>query len=105
MPPSSAYCVQRSASISSAAARNRRMAASPGLSLPRSCAELVFANNPAPTVAAPPASRPLFIKERRSTERVVLLTDCFIDLPADCLDFKLAFFRSLVYLRPANQER
>src|SRR5580704_6995453 len=61
--------------MSSAAARNRRMAISPGLSLPRSCARagVPFANKPAPIVAAPPARRPLFIKERRSTERLVLL--------------------------------
>src|ERR1700727_1061780 len=69
--------------ISSAAARKRRMAASPGLSLPRSCAraEVPFANKPAPTVAAPPARRPLFIKERRSTGRIVLLTGFFIVAP------------------------
>src|SRR6202046_4162293 len=83
IPPSSAYWVQRSASMSSAAARNRRMAASPGLSLPRSCAraEVPFANKPAPTAAAPPARRPLFIKERRSTGRIVLLTGFFIVAP------------------------
>src|SRR5271155_4116399 len=83
IPPSSAYCVQRSDSISSAAARNRRIAASPAPSLPRSCAraEVPFANKPAPTAAAPPARRPLFIKERRSTERLVLLTGFFIIAP------------------------
>src|SRR5277367_4781038 len=66
--------------MSSAAARNRRMAASPGLSLPRSCARagVPFANKPAPTAAAPPARRPLFINERRSTGRWVLLTGFFM---------------------------
>src|SRR6202789_2325889 len=103
MPPNSAYCVQRSDSISSAAARNRRMAASPGLSLPRSCAEVVFASNPTPTVAAPPASRPLFIKERRSTERVVLLTDFFmIYLLLHGFQPGL-LFKSLVQHRPGKQ--
>src|SRR5277367_6934951 len=83
IPPNSAYCCQRSDSISSAAARNRRMAISPGLSLPRSCARagVPFANKPAPTAAAPPARRPLFIKERRSTGSLVLLTGFFIVAP------------------------
>src|SRR5271169_5239114 len=69
--------------MSSAAARNRRMAISPGLSLPRSCAwaGVPFADKPAPTAAAPPARRPLFIKERRSTGRIVLLTGFFIVAP------------------------
>src|SRR5580698_10103823 len=74
IPPSSAYCVQRSDSISSAAARKRRMATSPALSaeLAADCAraKVAFANKPAPT-AAPPARRLLFIKERRSTERLM----------------------------------
>jgi hypothetical protein len=33
-----------------------------------------LANKPAPTAAAPPVRRPLFIKERRFTGRLVLLT-------------------------------
>src|SRR5271170_7780330 len=73
IPPSSAYCVQRSDSINSAAARNRRMATSPALrDCPFDCAraKVAFANKPAPT-AAPPARRLLFIKERRSTERLL----------------------------------
>src|ERR1700691_4424143 len=73
IPPSSAYCVQRSDSISSAAARNRRMATSPWLRdrLPDCArAKVAFANKPAPT-AAPPARRLLFMKERRSTERLM----------------------------------
>jgi hypothetical protein len=59
------------------------MAISPGLSLPRSCARagVPFANKPTPTVAAPPARRPLFIKERRSTGRLVLLTGFFMFAP------------------------
>jgi hypothetical protein len=81
------------------------MAASPGLSLPRSCAEDLFANNPTPTVAAPPASRPFFTKERRSTERVVVLTDFFMVYPADWLDFTLAFYsEALITIGSANQE-
>src|ERR1700733_14059186 len=84
IPPSSAYCIQRSDSISSAAARKRRMAASPLLRYPLFCAraEAPLANKPAPTAAAPPVRRPLFIKERRSTGRLVLLTGfSIIDLP------------------------
>src|SRR5208282_444970 len=95
MPPSSAYCVQRSDSISSAAARNWRMAASPFVSGP----ELVFdssevcpdsdvcANSlrPPRTVApamAPPAARLYLRKERRFlvrdglTSRILHLLDC-----------------------------
>ena len=61
--------------MSSAAARNLRIAMSPRGSFPRSWAraEVPFANKPAPTAAAPPVRRPFFIKERRSTERVVVL--------------------------------
>src|ERR1700733_14895465 len=84
MPPSSAYCTHRSDSISSAAARKRRMAASPLLRYPLLCAraEVPWANKPAPTAAAPPVRRPLFINERRSTGRLVLLTGfSIIDLP------------------------
>src|SRR5208282_2550762 len=73
IPPSSAYCVHRSASISSAAARNWRMATSPAPREPPPCAraKVAFVNKPAPTTAAPPARRLPFIKERRSTERLV----------------------------------
>src|SRR5580698_5460154 len=72
IPPSSAYCVQRSDSINSAAAKNWRMATSPALRDWPDCAraKVAFANKPAPT-AAPPARRLLFIKERRSTERLM----------------------------------
>src|SRR5580658_11335351 len=73
IPPNSAYWVQRSDSINSAAARNWRMATSPELRVwPPDCAwaKVAFANKPAPT-AAPPARRLLFIKDRRSTERLM----------------------------------
>src|ERR1700677_1376063 len=95
IPPSSAYCVQRSDSISSAAARKRRIATSPASRRP-SCAraEDAFANKPAPTVAAPPASKPLFIKERRSTERFVLFTGFSIVVLPDLIRVKICISRS-----------
>src|SRR5262245_24528362 len=64
MPPSSLYCCQKSVSRISSAARNRRMAASPGVSPP--LASALLANNPNATVPAPAAS-PLRKKERRPT--------------------------------------
>src|SRR5580700_3124826 len=69
IPPSSAYCVQRSDSISSAAARNWRMATSPGLRESPDCARAkgALASKLAP-ITAPPARSPPFIKDRRSTD-------------------------------------
>src|SRR6266550_2610970 len=68
MPPSSLYCCHKSASMISAAARNRRMSASPTVRLP-CCALAVgaLANSPAPMVPAPTASD-LPKKERRLIE-------------------------------------
>src|SRR5437588_3191491 len=66
-PPSSLYCCQRSLSMISAAARNRRMATSPGVTSPLAFAVGVFSNNPAPMVPAPTASD-LPKKERRLRE-------------------------------------
>src|SRR5262245_12334289 len=69
MPPSSLYCCHKSASMSSAAARNRRMSASPRVRPPRrSVAAVAFANRPAPMVPAPTASD-VPKKERLLTER------------------------------------
>src|SRR6266404_607619 len=65
MPPSSLYCCHKSASMSSAAARNRRMSKSPCVGA--SCCALAvgaLANSPAPIVPAPTASD-LPKKERR----------------------------------------
>src|SRR6266576_508703 len=69
MPPSSLYCSHKSASMSSAAARNRRMSASPRVRPPLEFASLtwavrVLAKSPAPIVPAPTASD-LPKKERR----------------------------------------
>src|SRR5580693_4717909 len=73
-PPSSAYCSQRSVSICSTALRNRKIAMSPfdGL-LELSCgnANALPPMNPAPIVAAPPASTPFFRNDRRFTGRAV----------------------------------
>src|SRR6202034_1619849 len=98
IPPSSAYCVQRSDSISSAAARNRRMATSPELREPVSCvfacarANVPLANSPAPT-AALPARRLPFRKERRSTKLpedfffiFMLQSYCYEFVPTIALD-------------------
>src|SRR5712672_836910 len=65
MPASSLYCRHKSASISSAAAGNRRMSKSPCVAA--SCCALAvgaLANSPAPMVPAPTASD-LPKKERR----------------------------------------
>src|SRR5712672_2685095 len=65
MPASSLYCRHKSASMSSAAARNRRMSKSPCVAA--SCCALAvgaLANSPAPMVPAPAASD-LPKKERR----------------------------------------
>src|SRR5882724_11344964 len=69
MLPSSLYCSHKSASMSSAAARNRRMSASPRVRPPLEFASLtwavrVLAKSPAPIVPAPTASD-LPKKERR----------------------------------------
>src|SRR5262252_10435751 len=68
MPPSSLYCCQKSVSRVSSAARNRRMAASPGVRPPLALsakAGTPAANSPAPTVPAAPTASPLRKKERR----------------------------------------
>src|SRR5882757_5665466 len=64
MPPSSLYCCHKSASMSSAAARNRRISASPRVRPPLARAVGALANSPAPIVPAPTASD-LPKKERR----------------------------------------
>src|SRR5256886_544062 len=64
MPPSSLHCCHKSASISSAAARNRRIALSPAVRPPLALAVEALANSPAPIVPAPTASD-LPKKERR----------------------------------------
>src|SRR5712692_9141429 len=64
MPPSSLYWIQKSASSISAAAANRRRAASPGVRPPLARAVGALANSPAPMVPAPTASD-LPKKERR----------------------------------------
>src|SRR3954451_7143764 len=64
-PPSSLYCFQRSASSSSAAARNLRIATSPaGSASPASAAGVSIRSLPAPRVRAP-AAAPLARKARR----------------------------------------
>src|ERR1700704_3955816 len=68
MPPSSLYCCHKSASMISAAARNRRMSVSP--TVKAACCALAvgaLANSPAPMVPAPTASD-LPKKERRLIE-------------------------------------
>src|SRR5260370_38019906 len=66
IPPSSLYCCHRSVSMISAAARNLRMEASPGVrrpdfsSGPWVTAESRVARSPAPAVAAPAARTPFF---------------------------------------------
>src|SRR6266478_8712733 len=64
IPPSSLYCCHKSASMSSAAARNRRISASPRVRPPLALAVGALANSPAPMVPAPTASD-LPKKERR----------------------------------------
>src|SRR2546428_3688736 len=65
MPASSLYCCQRSVSMISAAARNRRIAASPWVRPPLASASDGSSNRPpAPRLAAPTAA-PLSRKDRR----------------------------------------
>src|SRR5579871_1113482 len=66
IPPSSLYCVQKSTSKASPAARNRKMAASPAVRLLLDCANAFVSSStkPAPTVA-PAAVSPAFRKLRR----------------------------------------
>src|SRR5882672_825090 len=54
-PPNSLYWIQRSVSISSAAARNRRMAASPLVRAPVLCAHAL---EPLPSSSAPMPTAP-----------------------------------------------
>src|SRR5256886_8204253 len=67
MPPSSLYCCHKSASMISAAARNRRISASPRVRPPLALAVGALANSPAPMVPAPTASD-VPKKERRLIE-------------------------------------
>src|SRR5579871_1184093 len=66
IPPSSLYCVQKSTSRASPAARNRKMAASPAVRLLLDCANAFVpcTSKPVPTVA-PAAVSPVFRKLRR----------------------------------------
>src|SRR5579871_3774217 len=66
IPPSSLYCVQKSTSRASPAARNRKMAASPAVRLVLDCANALVpcASKPTPTVA-PAADSPVLRKLRR----------------------------------------
>src|SRR5262245_43296980 len=78
MPPSSLYCCQASVSRISAAARNRRIAASPGVRPPLCAlakATGVLANTPLPMAAAPPNASPVRKKVRR-----LLALDCLVGL-------------------------
>src|SRR6476660_8067800 len=77
IPPSSLYCCHKSASMSSAAASNRRIAASPAVRPPLARAVGALANSPAPMVPAPTASD-LPKKERRLMELFEGLTISFI---------------------------
>src|SRR5581483_1962167 len=82
MPPSSLYCCQRSVSMISAAARNRRIAMSPlvmGPLLSSANTEELFIN-PAPNVAAPVAAKLFFTKERRSTDFFIGSTSFFTEI-------------------------
>src|SRR5882724_6934001 len=73
MPPSSLYCCHKSVSMISAAARNRRMDASPDVRPPLALAVGALANSPAPMVPAPTASD-FPKKERRLIELFTGLT-------------------------------
>src|SRR6185312_4413054 len=83
MPPSSLYCCQASVSRISAAARNRKMAASCGVSGPP-WSSLALADNPNATVPAPTA-RLVCKKDRRvmdpSLAASTLDFDLFVDEP------------------------
>src|SRR5882724_3780135 len=83
MPPSSLYCCHKSASMSSAAARNRRISASPRVRPPLALAARALANSPAPIVPAPTASD-LPKKERRLIKLFVdlLISDSRSTLPS-----------------------
>src|SRR5436305_13226714 len=67
MAPSSLYCCHKSASMISAAARNRRMSASPTVRSTLALAVGALANSAAPMVPAPTASE-VPKKERRLIE-------------------------------------
>src|SRR5580658_4679211 len=84
-PPSSAYCVHRSLSMSSAAARKRRIAMSPCVTGPNwtgACANADNSplNRPVPNVAAPAASIPPFKNERRFEPFLTSVPNRFIKL-------------------------
>src|SRR6266705_217956 len=68
MPPSSLYCIQKSASSFSRAAGKRSIAASPRERLELASAARMLLNSPAPTVPAPRAIV-LLKKERRLMNR------------------------------------
>src|SRR6266567_1004068 len=57
IPPSSLYCCQKSVSRISAAAKKRRIAASPGVRPPLASASDASPSNSAPSAAAPAPSR------------------------------------------------
>src|SRR3954453_2114549 len=65
MPASSLYCCQRSASMISAAARNRRIAVSPRVSLPLASAAGGSANSRPTAVVPTPSVAPFTTNERR----------------------------------------
>src|SRR6266487_5627194 len=104
MPPSSLYCCQRSVSSVSSAARNRRIAPSPGVRPPLARAFGGSANSrPAPTVAAP-ATAPLSKKERRllrCSDRSVA-SMVFLLLESPCLP-KGGFAEAGLGLGPAER--
>src|SRR5205807_9300252 len=84
-PPSSLYCTQKSVSRISAAAANLSRAASPGVrrplcsSGPRSAkTDELWANSPAPIVAAPAAVNPFLMNERRLIEFFKPFSNFFI---------------------------
>src|SRR6266702_6868414 len=88
IPPSSLYCCQRSVSRISAAARNRRIAASPLVRLPLCSsgpffakADELLANSPTPTVAALAAVNPFFTNLRRLIEDFTPFSTSTVPLP------------------------
>src|SRR5712691_10756998 len=74
MPPSSLYCCQASVSSVSAAARKRRIAASPGVRPPLAEAGVASANSRPAAIVAAPAAAPLSRKERR----LLRCSDCSV---------------------------
>src|SRR5437773_10278677 len=97
MPPSSLYCCQRSVSRISAAARNRKIAASPFSSLvegglsARALTALPNGPSPAPTpTAAPEARKARRLKPLCSTSAGASIAPSGLQSMGDCVELRMS---------------